>query len=82
LVQDSKKSCNLNQYHEKQYHKQVEEQENEEFPVVKSYAVVNPRTMMVHVKNTSVANRAMVASLWFKYMTNQAVSSLLVLFLS
>ena len=41
----------------------VEEEEHEEFPVAEPHAVGNPRTVVVHVQNASLAGRAVMASL-------------------
>ena len=56
----------------------VNEEQYEKLAVPESNTVVNPWTVMVHVQHTSVARRAMMASLWLENVTHQAVSSSLV----
>jgi hypothetical protein len=59
--------------------KSIEQEEQEEFPIIESDAVVQPRTMMIHIKHTSVAGGTMMGSLRLEDMANQTVSSFLVL---
>ena len=54
----------------------VEQDQQEEFSIMESYAIINPGAVMIHIQNASVTHRAMMASLRFKYMTNQAISPL------
>jgi hypothetical protein len=56
----------------------VDQKLHEKLSVVKADAVVNPRTMMVHVQHARVAHRAMVRALGLEGVANQAVSLSLV----
>lgn len=48
--------------HKVGYNQHIDEEQNEKFAVPESNAVVNPRTVMVHVEDAAVARRAMMAS--------------------
>lgn len=50
------------------------EEKQKELSVVKTNAIVEPRAMVIHVKNASITNRAMMASFWLENMTYQAIS--------
>lgn len=60
----------LNQHHlydcNQNGEQQIEEKENEVLPIVKPYAVVDPRTVMVHVQHALSALRAMMRPFWFE----------------
>lgn len=69
----------------------VEQKQDEEFSVSVAYAIAYPRTMMIHVENTPLARRAVVAStlkfqslpFWFETMAQQTIpSATIVSFLS
>ncbi len=62
--------------------KQIKKQLHEEFTVIKPNTVVHPGAMMIHIQHTYIADRAMMASLWLKCITYQAVSLSLVFFIS
>tara|TARA_B110000977_G_C10740946_1_gene362995 strand:- start:294 stop:536 length:243 start_codon:yes stop_codon:yes gene_type:complete len=49
------------------------------FSIPKPYAVVDPRTMMVHVKHASVTCRTMMTALWLEHVAHEAVTPSLVL---
>lgn len=51
----------------------VKYKEKEWFSVPKAYAVVDPGTMMVHVKHTSLAGRAMMSSFRLKQVAHEAI---------
>jgi len=49
-------------------HRAVEEHVHEEFVVVEADTVGHPWAVMVHLKNTSVALRAVMASVWLRFV--------------
>lgn len=51
----------------------VEEEEKEIFPIPESNAVVDPGTVMIHVQYALLADRTVVTSLWFEYITHETV---------
>jgi len=57
----------------------VDEEKDEEFAVPKADAVIDPWAVVVHIEHTSVAARAVMASLWLKDVAHQAISATLVL---
>lgn len=57
----------------------VYQEQQEVLPIPEAYAVVNPRTMVVHVKHAPVACRAVMASLGLENIAHEAVSTTLVL---
>ena len=62
--------------------KDIYEQQHEVLAVPEAHTVVDPRTVMVHVKHTSVAHRAVVAPLWLENVAHQAISPALVLWVT
>lgn len=54
--------------------KEVEQELHEELPVVEANAVIDPRTVMVHIEHTDVADWAVMASLRLEGVTDQAIS--------
>lgn len=48
----------------------VEQEEQEEFSIVETDAIIKPWAVMVHVKDASVASRAMMASFGLKDMAD------------
>jgi hypothetical protein len=48
----------------------VDKQEQEVFPVPEAYAVVDPRAVMVHVQDTSIAGGAVMAPLWLEHVAH------------
>lgn len=57
----------------------VYQEQEEVLPIPEAYAVVDPRTMMVHVKHAPVACGAVMASLRLENIAHEAVSTTLVL---
>ena len=57
------------------YCEDVYKQKKEVFAVPKANTVINPRTMVIHVENTTITNRAMMASLWFENVTHETVTT-------
>jgi hypothetical protein len=55
----------------------VEDEQEEELSVFKTDAVVDPRAVMIHIQDTSVADGAMVASFRFEYMADETISPFL-----
>ena len=53
----------------------IEQYANEEFVVVKTNAIGNPRTVMVHLENATVALGAMVGTVRFRFVAPVADSS-------
>ena len=60
----------------------VNEEQYEKLAVPESNTVINPRTVMVHVEHTSVARRAMMASLWLENVTHQTITTTLILWVT
>jgi len=56
----------------------VNEKEKEVFAVPEPNTVIDPRAVMVHVKNASVASRAVMASFRLKNVAHQAVAASLI----
>ena len=51
----------------------ISKEKNEKFVVWKSYAVVNPRAMVIHFSDTDSTDATVVASVWFDMCTFIAV---------
>ena len=49
---------------------QIEEEENEVLPIVKSYTVVDPGAMMVHIQHALSALRTMMGTLWLEVVAD------------
>ena len=62
--------------------KNIDQQKNEKFPVPEADTVVDPWTMMIHIKNTPIARRTMMASFWLENVTHQTVTTTLVLWIT
>ena len=62
--------------------KNIDQQKNEKFPVPEADTIVDPRTMMVHIKNTPIARRTVMASLWLENVTHQAITATLILWVT
>ena len=60
----------------------IDQQQDKELAIPEANTVVDPRTMMVHIKNTPIARRTMMASLWLENVTHQAVTTTLVLWIT
>ena len=58
--------------------KYIHEEQEEEFAIPEADTVINPRTMMVHIENTSIAGGTVMAAFWLKDIAHQAVSTSLV----
>ena len=43
--------------------------------IPKSYAIIDPGTVMIHVKDASIAGRTVMTSFWLEYIAHQAISS-------
>ena len=58
--------------------KHIYEEEEELLAIPKANAVVNPRTVVVHVEHASVARRTVMATLWLEHIAHEAVATSLV----
>lgn len=57
------------------YCEYVYKQKKEIFAVPKTNTVIDPGAMVIHVQNTPIANRAMMASLWFENVAHETVTT-------
>merc|ERR1719483_645993 len=54
--------------------KAVEEEKDEKLVVFEGYTIVDPRTVMIHLEDTSSTHRAMVSSVWLDHSTFLTIS--------
>jgi len=52
----------------------IQQELHEELSVVEADAIVDPWAMVIHVENATVANTAMVSSIWLPYIAHLAVT--------
>jgi len=52
----------------------IQQQLNEEFSIVETNTVVDPRAVMVHVENASIADTAVMRSIWFPYIAHFTIT--------
>ena len=67
---------------EVQQNKQIKQQLHKELPIVEAYAVVHPRTVMIHVQHADITHRAVMTPLRLKSVTYQTVPLPLVLLIT
>ena len=60
----------------------IYQKEQEVFAIPEANAIVDPRTMVVHVQNTPIACRTVVASFGFEDVAHEAIPPTLVLVIS
>lgn len=65
--------------HEVSCEKDVDQEQHEVFPVPIANTIVDPRAVMVHIENATIASRAVVTTLRLEHIAHQAVPPSLVL---
>ncbi len=53
----------------------IKQQKNKVFSIVETNTIIQPRTMMIHIQDTSVTSRTMMTSFWLENVANQTISS-------
>ena len=46
----------------------IEKHSHKELPIHETNTIIDPRTMMIHIKDTSLALGTMMSPFWFKYV--------------